>query len=266
MRRGNRAGGRRPGSSAGRAFVSRRGLVANGDPRNIATFSNIPHYFLKAGLQNGLLHAGVILRPEELRTRRLIWNALRPLTLDRPGGWTYSRSYGRTVWPRREVEGEVEEYISHFQLLPPRNAVREPITYYIDATMRQSFEDYGYRIGRRVRADALAREREAYPRLPLRRRHERLVLGGCCFVVRRCAGAGSHDSPGSEPRRGFVGPSEGVGRRAVTAAAGPRRDRLGAKRRAASAGRCLDPETHVDTMSKSWSWVRIRAASPPIRP
>jgi glycosyltransferase involved in cell wall biosynthesis len=142
--------------------VIRRGLVANGDPRNLATFSNIAHFFLKAGLKNGLLHSGVVLRPEELRKRRFIWNALRPLTLDRPGGWTYSRRYARTVWPRREVAGEVEEYVSHYQLLPPRNAVREPITYYIDATMRQWFEDYGYRIGRRVRSDALVREREAY--------------------------------------------------------------------------------------------------------
>ena len=142
--------------------MTRRGLVANGDPRNIATFSNIPHFFLKAGLDNGLLHAGVVLRPEELRARRLIWNALRPLTLDRPRGWTYSRRYARTVWPRREVAVEVEEYISHFQLLPPRDVVHEPITYYIDATLRQWFEDYGWRVGRRVKADALAREREAY--------------------------------------------------------------------------------------------------------
>ena len=142
--------------------MTHRGLVANGDPRNLATFSNIPHFFLKAGMKNGLLHSGVVLRPEELRTRRFLWNAVRPLTLDRPGGWTYSRRYARTVWPRREVDGEVEEYISHYQLLPPRDAVREPITYYIDATMRQWFDEYGYRIGRRVRADALAREREAY--------------------------------------------------------------------------------------------------------
>jgi glycosyltransferase involved in cell wall biosynthesis len=141
--------------------VIRRGLVANGDPRNIATFSNIPHFFLKAGLENGLLHSGVVLRPGELRTRRFFWNALRPLTLDRPRGWTYSQRYARTVWARREA-GEVEEYISHFQLLPPRNEVREPITYYIDATMRQWFEDYGWRVGRRVKVDALAREREAY--------------------------------------------------------------------------------------------------------
>ena len=78
----------------------------------------------------------------------------RTATSDSRSSWrlTYSRRYGRTVWPRREVAGEVEEYISHFQLLPPRNAVREPITYYIDATLRQWFEDYGYRIGRRVRA------------------------------------------------------------------------------------------------------------------
>jgi glycosyltransferase involved in cell wall biosynthesis len=142
--------------------VIRRGLVANGDPRNIATFSNIPHFFLKAGLKSGLLHSGVVLRPEELRTRRFIWNALRPLALDRPRGWNYSRRYARTVWARREAAGEMEEYISHFQLLPPRNEVGEPITYYIDATMRQWFEDYGWRVGRRVRSDALAREREAY--------------------------------------------------------------------------------------------------------
>ena len=142
--------------------MTNRGLVANGDPRDLATFSNIPHFFLKAGMKNGLLHSGVVLRPEELRSRRFIWNALRPLTLDRPGGWTYSRRYGRTVWPRREVTGEMDEYISHYQLLPPRDAVREPITYYIDATLRQWFEEYDYRIGRRVRADALAREREAY--------------------------------------------------------------------------------------------------------
>jgi glycosyltransferase involved in cell wall biosynthesis len=142
--------------------VTRRGLVANGDPRNLATFSNIPHFFLKAGLKNGLLHSAVVLRPEELRARRFVWNAVRPLTLDRPRGWTYSRRYAHTVWPRREVAGEVEEYISHFQLLPPRDVVGEPITYYIDATMRQWFDDYGWRIGRRVRANALAREREAY--------------------------------------------------------------------------------------------------------
>jgi glycosyltransferase involved in cell wall biosynthesis len=144
--------------------VTRRGLVAGGDPRNIAILSNIPHFFLKAGLKNGLLHAGVVLRPEELRTRRFIWNALRPLTLDRPRGWTYSRRYARAVWPRREVAVEVDEYISHHQLLPPRDEVNEPITYYIDATLRQWFEDYGWRVGRRVRADALAREREAYLR------------------------------------------------------------------------------------------------------
>ena len=140
----------------------RRGLVANGDPGKLATFSNIPHFFLKAGIRSGLLHSGVVLRPEELRTSRFIWNALRPLTLDRPRGWTYSRRYARGVWARRGVAGEMEEYISHFQLLPPRNEVAAPVTYYIDATMRQWFDDYGWRVGRRVRSDALGRERDAY--------------------------------------------------------------------------------------------------------
>jgi hypothetical protein len=116
--------------------VIRRGLVANGDPRDIATFSNIPLF------------------------------ALRPLTLDRPRGWTYSRRYARTVWARREVAGEMEEYISRFQLFPPRDEVAEPITHYIDPTLRQWFEDYGWRVGRRVRSDALARERQGYLTTP----------------------------------------------------------------------------------------------------
>ena len=40
--------------------------------------------------------------------------------------------------------------------------VRKPTTYYIDATIRQFFEDYNWKIGRRIRAEALARERDAY--------------------------------------------------------------------------------------------------------
>ena len=47
-------------------------------------------------------------------------------------------------------------------MLPPREVVREPVSYYIDATMNQYFEEYGRQLGRRIKAEALAREKEAY--------------------------------------------------------------------------------------------------------
>ena len=243
----------------------RRGLVANGDPRNISTFSNIPHFFLKAGLQSGLLHSGVVLRPEELRTRRFIWNALRPLTLDRPRGWTYSRRYARTVWARREVAGEMEEYISHFQLLPPRNEVGKPVTYYIDATMRQWFEDYGWRVGRRVRSDSLAREREAY----LSSRYVVCMSDWCAEDVVSSYGVPPEQVrtilPGANLDEGFTPTRGGVGRRAVAASAGPYRDRLGAKGRPRASRRRLDPRAHGIRRRSRRSRARSDVASQLIR-
>ena len=229
-------------SQPGRVLVSRRGLVANGDPRNIATFSNIPHYFLESGAPERAPACGSHSPARGPSHEALRLERLRPLTLDRlaagptPGGTADGLA-------RREVAGEVEEYISHFQLLPPRNAVREPITYYIDATLRQWFEDYGYRIGRRVRATPSPGEREAYHAS----RYVVAMSEWCSEDVVSTYGVAPQQVRTILPAANLDEdsfPSGGVGRRAVPAAAGPCRDRLGAKRRAASARSCLDPATH----------------------
>ena len=94
----------------------------------------------------GLFQGGVVLHPGRFRKRRLVWNALRPLTLDTPRGFMYSRRHLEALWSTREEPSEVSEYVSHYQLLPPMEMVREPITYYIDATMRQFFDDYDWRL------------------------------------------------------------------------------------------------------------------------
>jgi hypothetical protein len=56
----------------------------------------------------------------------------------------------------------VGEYVSHIQSLPPRELVGDAVSYYIDATMSQYFDDYARSLGRRIRAEAVAREKEAY--------------------------------------------------------------------------------------------------------
>ena len=139
-----------------------RALVAYGDTKSVGTFSGIPYFFLQAGRRNGLFRTGVTLRPERFRLRRMMWNALRPLTLDRPGGFMYSGAHLQALWADRRAPRGIGEYVSHIQSLPPREVVREPVSYYIDATMSQYFEEYGRQLGRRIKGEAVAREKEAY--------------------------------------------------------------------------------------------------------
>jgi hypothetical protein len=74
----------------------------------------------------------------------------------------YSRAWLRALWADRRPPTGISEYVSHFQLLPRAEAVREPVSYYIDATLHQYFEHYGRRLGKLIQAEARAREREAY--------------------------------------------------------------------------------------------------------
>ena len=100
-----------------------RALVAYGDANSVETFSGIPYFFLQAGRRIGLFWAGVALRPERFRRRRLLWNAVRPLRLDRPRGFNCSRAHLQELWADRGAPSGIGEYVSHYQLLPPREGV-----------------------------------------------------------------------------------------------------------------------------------------------
>ena len=139
-----------------------RALVAFDDVNRVSTWGGIPYFFLQSGRRTGLLQAGVGIHPERFRYRRLLWNAVRALTLDRPRGFQYSRKYLHDVWADRDAPSGITEYVSHSQPLPPIDVVREPVSYYIDATLHQYFEDYRRSLGRRIRAEALAYEKDAY--------------------------------------------------------------------------------------------------------
>ena len=142
-----------------------RVLTVVGDPNRIGTWSGIPYFFLKAGREQGFLAAGLPLRPEDLRGRRLLWNLARLLRGGRPGGFQYSEAFLQRLFARGDMADDDVEIISLFPLLPPGPWPRGwRVSYYIDATLRQNFVDYGLadRINREVREDALRREREHY--------------------------------------------------------------------------------------------------------
>lgn len=143
--------------------MSGRALVGNGDVNDPGLWGGHPFFFLRAGRRNGLFEGGVIIHRERLRYRRLLWNALRPVLLQRHGGFQYSRSFRYRAWAERSEPTGIREYVSHFPLLPPAEIVREPVTYYLDSTLHQNFDSFSARhVARRIQVEALARERDAY--------------------------------------------------------------------------------------------------------
>jgi glycosyltransferase involved in cell wall biosynthesis len=141
-------------------------LTVVGDANDISTWSGIPYFFLRAAKRQGLLDGGVSLHPKALAHRRAAWNLRSLLLTGKARGYQYSEGFLSRLFAQAHLsEAEPLNFITHFPLLPPRPWSRKwTVTPYIDATLKQNFEDYGFgqRIARAHREDTLARERDAY--------------------------------------------------------------------------------------------------------
>ena len=148
--------------------MTNRHLVCYGDPTSLATWSSIPYFLLKAGLDSGLFHRGLILLPEALLWRRRVWNLAQFLRTSRPGGFQYSSECLHTLFSRAVLSpNQPLTLLSHFPLLPPDPWPNHwHVDYYIDATTFQVFNYYG--TGSRIAPDfqrqVLKRECRAYQR------------------------------------------------------------------------------------------------------
>lgn len=144
---------------------SARYVTVVGDPNDINTWSNIPYFFMTAGQQRGFLDGGVPLEPEQLRVQRWGWNLWTLLRTGAYGGFQYSPYFLDRLWGQVETDPEADEFISHFPLLPPEPAERDyRVSYYLDATLTQNFEDYGVaeNVSPPVRAQALDQEQRNF--------------------------------------------------------------------------------------------------------
>ncbi len=145
-----------------------RQLLCCGDATNLATWSNTPYFLLQAGKRSGLLQGGLALRPEALRWQRSLWNLRQALRYGQPGGFQYSRHLSRELLAQARLPlDQPLALLSHFPFLPSHpwpEAWR--VDFYIDATTRQVFDDYGSgpRLAPAYRQWVLERERCAYER------------------------------------------------------------------------------------------------------
>ena len=144
-------------------------LLCCGDATALATWSNIPFFVLQAGRQQGLLSSGLVLRPQRLQWQGRFWNFQQWLRTGRPGGFQYCEWFLRSLWHQVELDPVVAEgprrLLSHFPLLPPFPWPNDwEVSFYIDATTRQVFDDYGAgsRIAPELQRAVLRREQAAY--------------------------------------------------------------------------------------------------------
>jgi glycosyltransferase involved in cell wall biosynthesis len=141
-----------------------RALTCIGDATDVATWSGIPHFFLKSAQASGFLDVGWQLHPEKLARQRLLWNAAEVLRTGRYGGFQYTETFLNRLLRQVSEAQRQAEVVSHCQLFPTPEQVEGPISYYIDATLSLLFRDYGLSrsVSPRMRRDALARERRCY--------------------------------------------------------------------------------------------------------
>jgi glycosyltransferase involved in cell wall biosynthesis len=143
-------------------------LTCIGDATSPDVWSGTPFHLLHAAKPLGFLDAGWRLDPKRLHADRFAWNACRWLRHGESGGYQYSETFLNRLLAqtgRRDSTNNDFEIISHFPLFPPAKDCKR-VSYYIDATLAQNFEDYGLAesnaIGRHTIADAMAREKEQY--------------------------------------------------------------------------------------------------------
>lgn len=141
---------------------TQRVLTLVGDPNQVNTWSNIPYFFLKAGEKAGFLHQGLPLQPKRLKTRKMLWNGCQLLRTGRYGGFQYSSTCLKQLFSQVNLAYESVDIISHFPLLPPMPWPSSwKVSYYLDATTKQIFYDYGIasKVSPTVQKAALQKEK-----------------------------------------------------------------------------------------------------------
>lgn len=143
-----------------------RYLICCGDATDLATWSNIPYFLLEAGLSQGLLQGGLKLQPEQLRWRGRFWNLRQWISTRKAGGYQYSPGFTRALLAQAQLPSHHPlALLSHFPLLPALPWLTDwRVDFYIDATTRQVFNNYGSgeRLASGYRSQVLERERLAY--------------------------------------------------------------------------------------------------------
>lgn len=140
-------------------------LTCIGDATSSTAWSGTPFHLFNAARRVGFIDAAWRLDPKLQRFRRPIWNIWSRIRHGEYGGFQYSAYFLRRLLDQADAIENEAEIISHFPLFPPPNH-SGAVSFYIDATLAQNFEEYGLAesrtVSRHMMADAIAREKMQY--------------------------------------------------------------------------------------------------------
>lgn len=173
-------------------------FVALGDATDVRTWCGMPYFLSSAGIQAGFFEKAARLPYESQRRPRAVWNLLRLLRHAERGGYQFSIECGERLFRAGGLFQPHGEVLSQFPMFPPDSWLdTSDISYYVDATLKQIFDVYGIsaKVGKRMRAEVLARERDRYERA------HRII----CWS--RWAAESMRNDYGIAPRKLFVVPA-----------------------------------------------------------
>jgi hypothetical protein len=143
----------------------KRVLIAAGDPCSVEFRGGQPYYFYSAARAVNFVNDALPLAPERLAWRRGLWNIASLVRHGSPFGFQYSRTFRTHLFALHRDKVEAAEFISYFPLLPPEPWSRFwDVNYYIDATLKQNFDEYGLnaRIPHQIQVQAVDQEHRNY--------------------------------------------------------------------------------------------------------
>lgn len=144
---------------------SKKILITVGNPNNIRDRGGSNYFFLKAAREYQFIDTGLSLNYDSLSFYKLIWNLWSLFNYREKGGFQFSSIFLNKIFNQAKLDSDQIEFISRFPLLPPLPWKKNwMVNYYIDATLKQNFEEYGLskKVGKTIQREALNKEQQAY--------------------------------------------------------------------------------------------------------
>ena len=147
---------------------NKRQFICIGNPNDINTASGTPFYILKYGIKMGLISKGLNFASPKNKFPKYFWNLKQFIKTGKYGGYQYSKNFLKNFDKiiKKDLKNTKKKYIlSHYPSLPiypwPKNLI---VDFYIDATNKQIFENYGTgsTIDINFKSEILLREKKAY--------------------------------------------------------------------------------------------------------
>ena len=141
-------------------------LICCGDPNDINSWSGTPFHILNIAKELSLEMKGLKLDPMKFLFLRYIWNLKQYVLSGNFSGFQYSDLFLENLFKQIKIKAAEEIIlISTYPLLPRTSSSNNwKIVYYLDATTKQIFDEYGSfnSISRKYRDNILNQEKKNF--------------------------------------------------------------------------------------------------------